>query len=255
MLPYLLNKPHVLLRHPNGFGTEGFFQKDMTNPPSGIKTKVFHSDSTDEDVHYLICTGWNSLKYMVQLGCIEINPWHSTVQHIHKPDWVIMDLDPNEIDFKSVVEVALAIKDLCDEWQLPCYPKTSGKKGLHIYIPTGAQYTYDQIKQFSELMGLYIRQRLPKIVSLERMPDKRKHKVYIDYLRNSEGQTVAAPYSLRPTEAASVSTPLAWKEVNDKLKPTDFTIQNFSKRLSRPDPWQGIFDQNFDLQKILNKLS
>ncbi len=255
MLPYLIQRPHVLLRHPNGYGSNGFFQKDVTNPPEGVQTVPLHSESTNQNVNYLVCTGAESLMYMVQIGCIEINPWHSTVERLEYPDWIVMDLDPEGIGFKAVVQVARTIKKLCDEWNLPSYPKTSGKSGLHVYVPTGGSYDYAQIKQFSELMAIHIHAREPGLTSLERMPSKRKGKIYIDYLRNALGQTVAAPYSARPAMHATISMPLSWDEITPTLKPTDFTIKNIAARLGQPDPWKEMLGQSIDLAAVLSALS
>jgi bifunctional non-homologous end joining protein LigD len=255
MLPFLLNHPQVMLRHPNGYKGSSFFQKDLEHPPAGISTAPLFSESTNQTIDYLVCTGWESLLYMVQLGCIEINPWHATVSAIDKPCWVVMDLDPVDVNFGDVVQVAQTIRQLCEEWEIPAYPKTSGKKGLHVYIPTKQRYNESQIKQFAELMAIHINQRQPKLTSLERSPAKRKGKVYLDYLRNATGQTLAAPYSVRPTASASVSMPLAWDEVTPRLQPTDYTIPTIKRRLRQADPWKDFFKHSVDLRRVIDKLS
>jgi bifunctional non-homologous end joining protein LigD len=255
MLPYLVDHPQSLLRHPNGYDGKSFFQKDLPDPPAGIVTEPIFSDSTNGTVHYLICKDLNHLLYMVQLGCIEINPWHSRLGSLDNPQWVVMDLDPVDVPFSEVVQVALVVKQLCDEWGIPSFPKTSGKKGLHIYIPTGGGYNEEQIKQFAELMALQISQREPKLTSLERSPSKRKGKVYLDYLRNATGQTLAAPYSVRPTPQATVSMPLDWHEVIPQLQPTDFTIKNVAERLKQPDPWKDLLTGSIDLRRLIDKLA
>lgn len=255
ILPYINNHPHSLLRHPNGISGESFFQKDVTSPPKGIKTTKIHSESTDEDVHYLVVSGADSLLYMVQLGCIEINPWNSTIKHLDKPDWLVIDLDPEDIDFSKVVEAALVVKQVCDELGIPAYPKTSGKTGIHIYIPTRAKYSYDQSKQFTQLLANSINQRAPDFTSVVRLPEKRQKKVYIDFLQNRQGQTLAAPYSVRPTPEASVSTPLHWDEVNSRLNPEKFTLKNMQKRLdSVGDLWKPVLKNGFDMKRALAKL-
>jgi bifunctional non-homologous end joining protein LigD len=193
---------------------------------------------------------------MVQLGCIEINPWNSTTKHLDKPDWVVIDLDPEDIPFKKVVEAALVVKKLVDELKIPAIPKTSGKTGIHIYIPTKAAYNYDQAKQFGQILATLVYERLPDTTSLERSPAKRQQKIYVDFLQNREGQTLAAPYSVRPTKAASVSTPLHWDEVNQKLDPSNFTIKNTLKRLDKEgDLWKPIFKQKVDIKKVLKQLA
>jgi len=255
ILPYLKDRPHSLLRQPNGYKGESFFQKDMEYPPAWIKTQKVFSKSNDKDVNYLVCDGLDSLLYMVQLGCIEINPWNSTTQHLDKPDWIVIDLDPEDISFKQVVRVAETVRDVIDELQIPALSKTSGKTGIHIFIPAKAAYDYEQAKQFAQILVNIVHERLPDITSLERSPAKRQKKVYLDYLQNREGQTLAAPYSVRPTKEASVSTPLHWDEVNAKLNPADFTIRNIFKRLDKiGDIWEPVLKQKVDIAKVLKKI-
>jgi len=255
ILPYLKDRPHSLLRPPNGYKGESFFQKDMEYPPAWIKTQKVFSKSNDKDVNYLVCDGLDSLLYMAQLGCIEINPWNSTTRHLDKPDWIVIDLDPEDISFKQVVRVAETVRDVIDELQIPALPKTSGKTGIHIFIPAKAAYDYEQAKQFAQILVNIVHERLPDITSLERSPAKRQKKVYLDYLQNREGQTLAAPYSVRPTKEASVSTPLHWDEVNAKLNPADFTIRNIFKRLDKiGDIWEPVLKQKVDIAKVLKKV-
>lgn len=256
MLPYLKDRPMSLLRHPNGVNGPSFFQKDFEKPPAWAKIKKIYSESTEEDVHYLVCADLDHLLYMVQLGCIEINPWNSTIHHLSKPDWMVMDLDPEDIGFDKVIEAAKVVHDVCDELNIPTYPKTSGKTGIHIFIPLSAKYTYDQTKIFGEILANLIHERTPDFTSVLRLPKKRKGKVYIDFLQNREGQTLAAPYSLRPTPMANVSTPLRWDEVNNQLKPENYTIKNILKRVDKVgDFWEPVLGKGIDIKKILSQIS
>jgi bifunctional non-homologous end joining protein LigD len=256
ILPYLKDRPHSLLRQPNGYKGESFFQKDMEYPPDWVKTVKIFSESNDKNINYLVCDSLDSLLYMVQLGCIEINPWNSTIKHLDMPDWIVIDLDPEAIGFKQVVKVAQAVKQVIDELQIPALPKTSGKTGIHIYIPTKAAYNYDQAKQFAEILANLVHERVPSITSLERSPDKRQKKIYVDFLQNREGQTLAAPYSVRPTKTANLSTPIHWDEVNDKLDPANFTISNIFNRLDKVgDLWAPIYKEKVDIKKVLAALS
>ncbi len=257
MLPYLKDRPESLNRHPNGVADAGFFHKDVNfKLPLFAKSTKMYSESTREDIHFLLCNNADTLLYMAQLGCIEINPWNSRTNKPEHPDWAVIDLDPEGVDFKTVITVAQTVHQVCDEWDIPAYPKTSGKTGIHIFIPLGAKYTYDQARQFAQLIALEVNKRLPKITSVERSPEKRHHRVYLDYLQNSKGQTLAAPYSVRPTKDATVSTPLHWNEVTPKLKPTDFTIKNMGARLKKHgDLWAPVLKKGVDLKKLLKKLS
>jgi bifunctional non-homologous end joining protein LigD len=256
ILPYLKDRPHSLYRQPGGIGDEGFFQKNMEHAPAWAKTIDIYSESNKANLHWLVGGSLDMLLYMVQLGCIEINPWNSRIKNLEKPDWAVIDLDPEGVTFASVIKVARTVKEVCDEWDIACYPKTSGKTGLHIYIPLGAKYSNEQAKDFVHLIVIEVNKRQPKLTSIERMPEKRRHKIYLDYLQNREGQTLAAPYSLRPTKDASVSTPLEWHEVNNKLKPSNFTMQNIPKRLKKTgDLWKPVLGKGVDLKKILAKMS
>jgi bifunctional non-homologous end joining protein LigD len=153
------------------------------------------------------------------------------------------------------VETALVIKEICDKIKIPCYCKTSGATGLHIYIPLGAKYTYDEIKLFAEILAGLVHERLPDTTSIERSTSKRKEKIYVDFLQNRKGQTIAAPYSVRPKPLATVSTPLLWKEVNKDLTPQQFTILNIEKRLEKVgDLWKPVLEKGINITKALKAI-
>lgn len=254
ILPYLKDRPESLLRQPNGYNGQSFFQKDMGSIlPAWVDHTSILSEAHGGKVNYLICNDIDTLLYMVQLGCIEINPWSSRRKSLNKPDWVVIDLDPEGVGFKTVVETALVVKGVCDELHIPTYPKTSGKTGIHIFIPLAAKYTYKQAKQFAQLLVILVHERTTKTTSLERLPKKRPNKVYLDFLQNNKGQTLAAPYSVRPTPVASVSTPLHWTEVNKRLDPSSFTIKNAMKRFEKEgDLWKPVLGKGVDIKKVLN---
>lgn len=258
ILPYLKNRPQSLNRFPNGIKGQSFFQKDMDikQLPDWARTVKLYSKSNKGYIHYLLCNDRATLLYMANLGCIEINPWHSKYTKPDYPDYMIMDLDPGKIAFTKVVDTALVIKDICDELRLPCYCKTSGASGLHIYLPLKAKYHYDEVKIFAELLAGLAHKRLPDITSIERPVAKRRNKVYIDFLQNRAGQTVAAPYSVRPRLGATVSAPLLWKEVNHKLSPEMFTIHNMRSRLDKVgDLWEGVLAAGISIPKVLRQIS
>ena len=257
MLPYLKDRPQSMHRFPNGADKPGFYQKDVEpkNLPDFVRTEQQLSESTGEMVDYIVCDNKATLVYMANLGCIEIHPWNSRVASPTKPDWLVIDLDPEDIDFKEVVKTALAAKNVYDEIGLKCYVKTSGSTGIHICVPLGAKYEFDDVRNFAELVAMRINAMLPDITSIERSPKKRKKKVYLDYLQNSIGQTLAAPYSVRPKPGATVSTPLEWKEVNAKLSPKNFTIKNIMKRVkAKGDLWKPVLGKGADLNKAMKKL-
>ncbi|MGQ0828188.1 MAG: DNA ligase D [Bacteroidota bacterium] len=257
ILPYLIDRPQSMNRFPNGITGQSFYQKDVDveKVPAWLKTEKIYSESNAEYIDYLICNDKATLLYMANLGCIEINPWNSRIPKIHNPDWVVIDLDPEEISFKEVVKTALSVKETLDELEIESYCKTSGASGLHIYIPLGAKYDYDAAKNFAELIAHLVNEKLPATTSIIRSPAKRKGKVYLDFLQNRRGQTLAAPYAVRPRPAAPVSTPLLWNEVNDKLDPTAFTMLNTLKRLDKVgDLWKPVLGKGEDISKALKNL-
>jgi len=252
ILPYLKDRPCSMLRMPNGITGEGFFQKNNEHLPDWTPHADIFSESNNAKLRWIVGGDLPTLLYMVQLGCVEINPWNSRVKTLTKPDWLVIDLDPEGVTFKQVIEVARTVKEVCDEWKLPAYPKTSGKTGIHIYVPLQAKYTYEQAKNLAHLLALEIHARQPDITSVERMPAKRKHKIYLDFLQNREGQTLAAPYSVRPTPSATVAMPLHWDEVKPSLEPTDFTIKNALTRLKRTgDLWEPVLGKGIDMAAVL----
>lgn len=256
MLPYLKDRPLSLNRMPNGIKGESFFQKNNEHLPDWVPNADIFSESNGTSLHWIVGGRLETLLYIVQLGSIEINPWNSRIGTLDKPDWIVIDLDPEGLGFEKVIAVARTVKEVGDDWGVPTYPKTSGKTGMHIFIPMQAKYSYDQAKNLAHLMALEIHARQPRLTSVERLPEKRKHKIYLDFLQNREGQTLAAAYSVRPTPEASVSMPLHWDEVKPGLKPTDFTIQNAEHRLRRTgDLWKPVTGKGVDLPSILKKIS
>lgn len=257
ILPYLKDRPLSLNRFPNGIEKPGFYQKDMDTDqlPSWLHTEKIWSKSNDDYIDYLICNDTATLIYMVNLGCIDVNPWNSTYREPDMPDFLIMDLDPDGVPFERVVDTALAVKEVCDGLEIPCFCKTSGATGLHVYIPLDAAYTYDEVKAFGELMASLTHERVPAFTSLERIRAKRRKKVYIDFLQNRKGQTIAAPYSVRPKPGATVSAPLRWTEVTHKLRPSMFTMFNIAERLRKTgDLWKDVLGSGIDLKKVLRKI-
>jgi bifunctional non-homologous end joining protein LigD len=257
VLPFLKDRPLSLHRFPNGINDPGFYQKDIdtATAPDWLKTIQLHAASASRDVDYLVCNNAATLAYMVNLGCIEINPWLSRVKNLDNPDYLVLDLDPENIAFKHVVETARAIKALLDQLGLTAFCKTSGASGLHIYVPTGAKYNYETCRLFAEYVAKQVQQELPAITSVIRSKSKRNKKVYIDYMQNSRGQTIASPYSVRPKPGATVSAPLNWDELTDDLAIADFNIGNMADRIRDVgDLWKDIDKTKNDLRKVIQHI-
>lgn len=257
IFPYLRDRPQVLRRHPEGIEGTSFFQKDVAREaPAWARTQRIRSESTGEEVRYLVCSRPETLLYMANLGCIEIHPWHSRAGHLDRPDYCILDLDPVEIPFREVVRTASALKRILDEIGAQGFCKTSGGRGLHVYVPLKARYTTEQATGFAHALSLLAHRRLPDITSLERSPKDRRGKVYLDYLRNTRAQTVVAPYSLRARPGATVSVPLEWEEVRPGLDPRAWTLATVRDRLrERGDVWRRkVLTASTPLAKCLVRL-
>jgi len=258
ILPYIKNRPQSLNRFPNGIKAPGFYQKDMdvSQVPSWVKTEKIFSTSNNDYIDYLICNDTATLMYMANLGCIEINPWHSQYKKPNHPQWMMLDLDPGDISFGEVVKVALQIRKAADELEIESFCKTSGASGLHIFFPLNTKYAYDEVKPFAAAFANLINQRIPETTSIERSVAKRRDKVYLDFLQNNKGQTIAAPYSVRPRPGATVSAPLAWSEVNARLHPGMFTMKNIKKRVeTKGDLWEGVMGAGIPLKKLAVKIN
>ncbi|MDQ7949100.1 MAG: DNA ligase D [Pedobacter sp.] len=253
ILPYLKNRPQSLNRHPGGINGPSFYQKDVTGKvPDWMDTYLYHTDDSDEDKHFLLGNNEATLLYMASLGCIEINPWNSTIKKPDHPTWCIIDLDPDKNSFDQVIEAAQVTKQILDDMGVPSYCKTSGSTGLHIYIPLGAKYTYEQSKEFARIIVTLVHRELPKYTSLERAVKDRKGKMYLDFLQNRASATIAAPYSVRPKPGATVSMPLEWDEVKKGLKMKDFTIFNAIERIEKVgDLFLPVLGKGIDLKKVI----
>lgn len=256
MLPYMKDRPQTLNRFPNGIHGKSFYQKDVTGKvPGWIKTHRYFSESDDREKHFLVCSDEASLLYIASLGCIEMNPWSSRTGTPDNPDWCIIDLDPDKNTFDQVIEAAKVTKNVLDAIGVAGYCKTSGSSGMHIYIPLGARYTYEESKEFGRAIATAVHKEIPEFTSIERLTSNRKGKMYVDFLQNRPQATVAGPYSLRPKPGAPVSMPLRWDELKKGLKPTDFNIRNAISRLNETgDLFSGVLGAGIDMSKALKKL-
>lgn len=257
ILPYLKDRPESLLRYPNGITEQSFYQKDATLlDVDWIPTTSIYSHHNKKHINYLLCQDKATLIYLINLGCIDLNPWSSRVGKLESPDYLLIDLDPEQTDFKNVVKTALAFRELLEKLDIPSYPKTSGAKGMHIYIPLGAHYTYEQTRKLAELLCIQINNKIPELTSMKRNPKERKGLVYLDYLQNIQGQTLASAYSVRAQPGATVSTPLLWSEVTAKLHPSQFTIKIMPKRIQKHgDLFKNILGKGIDMKKVLERMS
>jgi len=258
ILPYLKDRPQSLKRNPNGIADKGFFHKDAGDEaPSWVKSIEVYSESSKKNVDYIICNDRPTLAYLNNLGCIELNPWNSTTKALDKPDYMIIDIDPSDKNtFDEVIDTANVIKGILDKAGIEGFCKTSGASGMHIYIPCKRKYEYSEVRDFAKIIATLAHEQMPANTTLERSLSKRKkNQIYIDYLQNSRGQTLASAYSVRPKPGATVSAPLEWKEVKHGLTPAEFTIQNMLKRAKKKgDLFKGVFGKGIDMKAALKKL-
>lgn len=257
ILPYLKNRPLSLKRNIDGIDGKVFFQKDAgPHFPSWIQTVPFYADSTGKTVNYTICNDKATLLYLANLGCIEMNPWSSTIKFPDKPTYLVIDIDPSpKNSFDQVVETVQAVGAVLEKAGATFYCKTSGATGMHVFVPLNAKYAYEHVRSFGEIIATLVQEQLPAFTSLERSISKRGNKIYIDYLQNSKGQTVASAYSVRPVDGAQVSAPVLWKEVKKGLHPSQFTIFNIEKRIQElGDVFFMAIQKGIDMKKCLKNL-
>ncbi len=251
ILPYLKDRPQTLNRYPNGVEGKTFYQKDVKGKvPDWVMTFPYHSAGDARDKEFLVISNEASLLYMVALGCIEVNPWSSRVKKPDNPDWCIIDLDPDKNTFKQVIDTACVTKKILDAASVTSFCKTSGSTGLHIYIPLGAKYSYEDSKEFARRIAKLVHAELPGFTTIERKTSDRGGKMYIDFLQNRPQATVAAPYSLRPKAGATVSMPMHWEEVTKGLEIKDFTIHNAIERMrSEGDLFKGVLGKGINMKQ------
>lgn len=258
ILPHLKNRPLSLNRFPNGIEEQNFYQKDAgDNIPDWIKTTQVYSESNDKYIDYIYCNDKATLAYLNNLGCIDMNPWNSSLPDLDHPDFLVLDLDPSKKNtFDDVIETALQVNEVLNAIKIKGYCKTSGSTGIHVYIPMGGKYDFDQVKDFAHILMKQVHEKLPEITTLERSLQKRDNsKIYLDYLQNRTGQTLASAYSIRPKEGASVSMPLDWSEVKTGMRPTDFNIHNALERIKeKGDLFKPVLGKGIDMMKALELL-
>jgi len=287
LLPYLKDRPLSLSRYPDGIKGKHFYHKNWDKEkPDFVQTVKVYSKSKGGIVNYIVCNNKDTLLWLANLGCIEMHPWYSRVRDsdacknnpvdeekcgLNTPDFIVFDLDPyiysgkekrgekepeyNVRAFKATVDVAYDIKDLLDKLKIRSYVKTSGKTGLHIFVPVVLSYTYEQTRAFAETIGKILCARHPKKITMDWNITKRVGKVFFDHNQNAMGKTIASIFSARPTNSATISMPVTWKDLSS-IYPTDFTILNaFDIVKKSGDPWKEILQRKQDISKILENVS
>lgn len=251
LLPYLKDRPLSLKRYPDGIGGEFFFQKEVApNFPKWLRTAVA------DGIRHVIGEDRATLLFLVNLGCIDHNPWMSRVGSLEHPDYLLVDLDAHECGYDKIVEAALLIRGLLERAELEGYPKTTGGDGMHIVVPLEARYSYAQVRGFAGLLGAMAVQARPDLFTTPRAVAKRqKGRVYFDWAQIAQGKTISAPYVLRPYPGAPVATPLLWREVTPRLDPRQFHMGNALARFDRlGDLFAPVLSRPQRLEDALEKL-
>lgn len=247
MLAFMKNRAIVMNRYPDGIGKDGFYEKDA---PAGIPTWVetfnIFSDIARREIKYVIGNNLDTLIWMANRAAIEINITLSTIDNYETPDLVFFDIDPEPpCSFDNVIDIAFLLKEKLDELNFRSFVKTSGKKGLHVVLPIINSYNFKQTREFVHQFGKFLARESDLVVS-EFRNSRDPGTVFIDYLQNTRGKTMIAPYSLRAQPDAPVSTPLEWKELKKGLRPEEFNIFTVLKR--KKDPWEGLLESKQSLE-------
>ena len=242
IMPYLQDRPAILQRYPRGIKAPMFFQQDLESAPEFIKTARL-TNQEGRQLDYGVYSTIGSVLHFVTLGTIEQHPWHSTIKRLDKPDWIAIDLDPKKAPWENVLQVALVVKEVADEIGLKAFPKTSGSSGIHIYVPLKPANEYEKVAEFSRLFATEVARRAPQIATVERTIAKRKStQVYVDWMQNARGKSLAAAFTARAKPKATVSMPLTWQQIGKGVKIDDFTITNVPGILKKKgDAWKEFF--------------
>ena len=257
LLPYLKDRPLSLKRYPDGIEGESFFQKHTPDYyPDWIQTHLVQFERKKEkQVRFVLCENRATLLYLANLAAMEPHPWSSRVGSLNESDWAIFYLDPQTDDFNQVLRVARTLDKLLHGIGLRPYLKTSGSKGLHIYVPLADGYSYDQARMFCEGVARIVAHEHADIVTVDQVKERRGTRVYIDFLQSRRGQTSVAPFAVRPLPGATVSAPLQWDELSADIHPSQFTIQTLTNRLQRlGDPFLGALTDRQHLLPAIESL-
>jgi bifunctional non-homologous end joining protein LigD len=254
--PYVKDRILTLERCPDGLEGQCFYQKEKPESmPKGTPTKrIANATGKRRSTNYVIGGSLQTQLALVNLGCIPVHVSGSRAKTFPKPDWVCFDLDPGTGKFSDAAEAGLVVKEMLDKLKLESFPKTSGSRGLHVFVPIRIGPSADEVLKFAEQVVAKLASSHPNFLTIEHTIAARGNRVYLDPFRNGSVQTVVSPYSVRRKPHAPVSTPLAWSEVKSSLEPAEFNIANFKKRRKRIDPWAQFFNSRENLKAAEKEL-
>ena len=251
--PWVNERLLSLKRCPNGLVGQCFFQKEKPGSmPKDTPTKrIVHENGVR---NYVVGGNLETQLALANLGCIAVHVWGARSAAPRQPDWVCFDLDPDSGKFADAARAAVKVKEALDALGLLSWAKTSGKKGLHVFVPIKVGPDADEVRWFADALGTRLAAAYPKEMTMEGSIAKRKGRVYLDPFRNGFAQTVVAPFCVRRFPKAPVSTPLEWSEVKPTLDPTEFNISNFDRRLAKRDPWADFWKHRQSLKPAMTAL-
>jgi bifunctional non-homologous end joining protein LigD len=290
LLPHLKGRPMFATRYPDGVGGKSFYQKHWDNPPDVARTVTIYSSHNEGDSDYLICDTLPTLLWLGQMGALELHPWFSRIDPapdargrgrqfsgseatlkksvLNYPDFVVFDLDPylysgkegkgeepelHRKAFKRTRDLALRLRDMLGRLGLEVFVKTSGRTGLHLYLPIVRKFDYDAVRSIAETVGRYALQQWPDEVTLEWSVERRTGKIFFDYNQNSRGKSLASILCPRRHPLGTVSMPVTWDQL-EQVYPTDFTIRTVPDILEREgDPWADILKAKQDLAELIEQ--
>jgi bifunctional non-homologous end joining protein LigD len=240
--PWLRDRPLVAERCPDGVAGFCFYQKNF--PPGGqpkdLPRMKLYASTTRKDVHYLVGTDARAAVALVDLGCIALHVFNVRQDDLDHPDWLAFDLDPTSKEFADAARAGLGLAKILDAAKLTSFPKTSGSRGLHVFVPLRRDNTQEEVRSYAMAVGEELAARMPDLVTVEFSIAKRGRRVFADAARNALTQTIVSPYSVRRRPKAPVSTPLEWDEVTPRLDPSRFNVRTFA-RLRKADPWSDFW--------------
>lgn len=259
ILPHLENRPLIMRRYPTGVTGQSFHQHNVEQVPEYVRTiAVIAEDKGEHTVNYIVGGNLETHLYMANLGAIERHPWLTSIEKLDFPDWFVFDLDPgDEVPFETICEVALSTREIIARLGLESYAKTSGSRGIHVYVPIRAEYHFERVTALAESIAQIIAHEHTEIATTERSKQKRlNNQIYIDFMQNTYGKSVVAPYSVRPAPGATVSAPLTWEEIEEKnVAIGDFTIMNMVERVrTKGELFKGVLTNRQSLEEAFEKI-
>ncbi len=252
LLPVVKDRPLTVIRYPDGVEGMRFYQKDTPKyAPSWVKTVTLHAGSAKRDVRYPLCNSTRTLLWLANQASIELHPWISRVDRIERPDFLVFDLDPPEDRFDVAVQVAHVMRDALSSYGLDGAAKTSGSKGVHVFVPLERRHHYGEVRRAADFLAGEVGREIPDVATTAFFKAERRGRLFLDTGRNAPGAHVASVYSPRAREAASVSFPVPWDEL-DRVTPQDFTISNVPSILEREgDRWRELLPAPQRLTRLL----